>query len=56
MSPGARREPGHDGVVLVNPRNRRLLLTTKTLENAMAAPASMGLSMPSAAKGMAAAL
>ena len=37
-------------------RSRRLLLTTKTLENAMAAPASIGLSRPRAASGMAAML
>src|SRR5699024_7952912 len=37
----------------VKPRSRRLLPTTKTLENAVAAPASMGLSMPRAAIGIA---
>ena len=37
-------------------RSRRLLLTTKALEKAMAAPASIGLSRPSAARGMAATL
>jgi hypothetical protein len=37
-------------------RNRRLLLTTNTELNAMAAPAIRGLSRPSAAKGMAATL
>ena len=37
-------------------RSRRLLLTTKTLEKAMAAPAIIGLSRPSAASGMAATL
>ena len=37
-------------------RSRRLLLTTKTLEKAIAAPASIGLSRPSAASGMAATL
>ena len=37
-------------------RSRRLLLTTNTLENAMAAPASMGLSSPAAAMGRAATL
>ena len=37
-------------------RNRRLLLTTNTELNAMAAPAISGLSRPSAASGMAARL
>ncbi len=37
-------------------RSRRLLLTTKTDENAIAAPAIIGLSMPSAASGRAATL
>ena len=37
-------------------RSRRLLLTTKTLEKAMAAPAIIGFSRPSAASGMAATL
>lgn len=37
-------------------RSRRLLLTTKTDENAIAAPASMGLSSPAAASGSAAML
>ena len=37
-------------------RRRRLLLTTKTLENAIAAPAIMGLSNPAAARGRAATL
>ena len=46
----------HFEATLVNPRRRRLLPTTKTLENAIAAPASMGLSMPSAATGIAAVL
>lgn len=40
----------------LNPRSRRLLLTTKTLENAIAAPAIMGLSNPMAASGRAATL
>ncbi len=39
-----------------NRRSRRLLLTTKTDENPMAAPASSGLSMPTAARGSAATL
>ena len=39
-----------------NPRSRRLLATTNTLENAMAAPAMTGLSRPSAASGRAATL
>ena len=38
------------------PRSRRLLPTTNTLENAIAAPAIMGVSMPSAASGIAATL
>ena len=37
-------------------RSRRLFSTTKTLENAIAAPAIMGLSSPSAARGIAATL
>jgi hypothetical protein len=37
-------------------RRRRLLVTTKTLENAIAAPASIGLSRPAAAIGSAAPL
>lgn len=37
-------------------RNRRLLLTTNTLDSAMAAPASIGFSKPAAASGMAATL
>ena len=37
-------------------RSRRLLVTTKTLLNAMAAPAIIGLSKPAAAKGSAATL
>ncbi len=37
-------------------RRRRLLLTTNTLEKAIAAPASIGLSSPSAASGIAAVL
>jgi hypothetical protein len=41
---------------LRNPRRRRLLLTTNTDENAMAAPAIIGLSRPSAASGRAATL
>src|SRR5699024_10481079 len=39
-----------------NRRSRRELLTTKTLENAMAIPASIGLSRPIAATGMSATL
>ena len=39
-----------------NRRRRRLLDTTNTLENAMAAPAMRGLRYPVAAKGMAATL
>src|SRR5690606_28015395 len=37
-------------------RRRRLLPTTNTLENAIAAPASIGFSSPSAASGIAAVL
>ena len=37
-------------------RSRRLFATTNTLENAIAAPAIMGLSSPSAASGSAATL
>lgn len=40
----------------LNRRNRKLLLTTNTDENAIAAPASIGLSSPAAAKGRAATL
>lgn len=40
----------------VNPRSRRLLETTNTLDNAMAAPAIIGLSSPAAARGRAARL
>ena len=43
-------------VVARNPRSRRLLLTTNTDENAIAAPASIGFSIPAAAKGRAATL
>ena len=39
-----------------NRRRRRLLVTTNTEENAIAAPASSGLSMPAAARGRAATL
>lgn len=39
-----------------NDRRRRLLSTTNTDENAMAAPAIIGFSRPSAASGMAATL
>src|SRR5690554_120442 len=42
----------HRWATLLNPRRRRLLPTTKTLDSAIAAPASMGLSMPSAAIGI----
>ena len=37
-------------------RSRRLLVTTKTEENAIAAPAIIGLSRPAAASGRAATL
>ena len=39
-----------------NRRNRRLLLTTNTLENAIAAPATMGDNRPVIASGIAATL
>ena len=38
------------------PRSRRLLVTTKTELNAIAAPAIIGLSSPAAASGIAATL
>lgn len=47
---------GASVMTLVKERNRRLLLTTNTLENAIAAPASIGLSRPKAANGSAATL
>ena len=54
---GVRADAGVAVVALDrNDRRRRLLLTTNTLEKAMAAPASMGLSRPRAARGMAATL
>lgn len=43
-------------MTLVNERRRKLLPTTRRLESAIAAPASIGLSMPSAARGIAARL
>jgi hypothetical protein len=43
-------------IVLVKERSRRLLPTTNTLEKAIAAPASIGLSRPSATSGIAATL
>jgi hypothetical protein len=45
-----------EGVSGRNPRNRRLLVTTKIDDNAIAAPAMMGLSRPVAASGIAAML
>jgi len=39
-----------------NERSRRLFETTKTLENAIAAPAIIGFSSPAAASGSAARL
>lgn len=39
-----------------NRRSRKLLVTTNTDENAIAAPASIGLSRPAAASGIAATL
>src|SRR5699024_3955016 len=44
------------GEIERNPRRRRLFVTTNTEENAMAAPAIIGLSRPSAASGIAATL
>jgi hypothetical protein len=60
----ARAERGGDQVVVERfgvlsgekRRSRRLLLTTNTELNAMAAPAMSGLRRPSAARGMAATL
>jgi hypothetical protein len=43
-------------VIPAKERSRRLLPTTKTLENAIAAPANIGLSRPRAASGIAATL
>src|SRR5690242_14723541 len=45
-----------DQVSALNLRSRRLLLTTNSDENAMAAPASIGFSRPAAANGSAAML
>src|SRR4051812_14136307 len=47
---------GHVPNVVVKRRSRRLLETTNTELNAMAAPAIIGLSSPAAAKGIAATL
>src|SRR5690625_735104 len=44
------------GEIERNPRRRRLFVTTNTEENAIAAPAIIGLSRPSAASGIAATL
>jgi hypothetical protein len=44
------------GEVGLNLRNRRLFVTTNTLDTAIAAPASIGLGRPAAARGMAARL
>jgi hypothetical protein len=55
--PGAPRPYGRDrGADPVKPRSRRLLVTTKTDESAIAPPAIIGLSSPAAARGMAATL
>jgi hypothetical protein len=55
--PGDQCAADGPGVVSVEKRrSRRLLLTTKTELDAMAAPAISGLSSPSAAKGIAATL
>ena len=43
-------------VVVAKERSRRLLPTTNRLEHAIAAPANIGLSRPSAAGGIAAML
>ena len=43
-------------LVALNPRSRSELLTTNTEENAIAAPAIIGLSRPAAASGRAATL
>src|SRR5690625_3033874 len=51
-----RPRPTPHGATLRNVRSRRLLVTTKTLEKAIAAPASIGFSSPRAATGIAAAL
>jgi len=54
---GAGRSVGCPGQsAALKARRRRLLLTTNTEEKAIAAPASMGLSMPEAASGSAATL
>lgn len=52
---GAATFLGSDAL-LVNRRKRKLLLTTKTELNAIAAPAMSGLSRPRAARGSAAML
>ena len=60
--PGPRRVAGraasfaYCAVIVVKRRSRRLLATTKTEENAIAAPAIIGLSRPAAARGTAATL
>src|SRR5699024_9864669 len=51
-----RPRPTPHGATLRNVRSRRLLVTTKTLEKAIAAPASIGFSSARAATGIAAAL
>ena len=48
--------PAAPPLVDLKRRRRRLLETTKTLENAIARPASIGLSRPAAARGSAATL
>ena len=58
---GCAQRPQGKGVRLgaqwaVKPRSRRLLLTTKTEENAIAAPAIIGLSIAAIASGIAATL
>src|SRR5690606_2391312 len=54
--PAGRADAAAVVAMLRKARSRRLLPTTNTLDRAMAAPASMGLSSPRAAIGMAATL
>ncbi len=56
ISPSGRRRTAGQAEVARKERSRRLLLTTKTDDNAIAAPASIGLSSPAAATGRAATL
>src|SRR5215212_7284701 len=50
------RHPEIPSRALLKRRSRRLLVTTNTLENAIAAAAMIGLSSPAAASGIAATL